>query len=145
MQKTQPKLAKVNSLRRRCLNWERQGPMPSDLISQSLSPTVPDRRRHPRYRFSAPITIRSADGLTMQGISIEISQTGMSAITADVLTVNDTVELKPIASGKVLARVRRVVGRIYGFEFLNLTAEQGLRIAEICRSLPLYHGESLGI
>ncbi|MGA8492580.1 MAG: PilZ domain-containing protein [Terriglobales bacterium] len=119
--------------------------MDSDLISQSVAQTVPDRRRHPRYRFSAPITIRSGDNLTMQGISIEISRSGMSAITADALTVNETVELEPIATGKVLAKVRRVVGRVYGFEFLDLTDEQGRRITEICKSLPLYHGKSLGI
>ena len=119
--------------------------MQSDLISQKVSQTVPDRRRHPRYRFSAPITIRSGDGLAIKGISIEISQSGMSAITADSLTLNDTVELEPIAAGKASAIVRRVTGRVYGLEFLNLTPEQGQRITEICRSLPLYQGKSLGI
>ncbi len=81
----------------------------------------------------------------MQGITIEISQSGMSAITADALTVNETVELVPIAAGKVSAMVHRAVGRVYGFEFLNLTPEQSQKITEMCKSLPLYRGKSLGI
>lgn len=76
---------------------------------------------------------------------MEISQSGMSAIAADSLTLNDTVELEPIAAGKASAIVRRVTGRVYGFEFLNLTPEQGQRITEICKSLPRYQGKSLGI
>jgi c-di-GMP-binding flagellar brake protein YcgR len=119
--------------------------MQSDLVSQSVSQTVPDRRRHPRYRFSTPITVRFADGSAMQGISIEISQSGMSAITAGSVTLNDTVELEPIAAGKASAIVRRVTGRVYGFEFLSLTPEQGQRITRACKSLPLYQRKSLGI
>ena len=119
--------------------------MQADLSSEKPSQVAPDRRRHPRYRFSTPITIRSADGLATRGITIEISQSGMSAITADALTINETVELEPIAAGKVSALVHRTVGRVYGFEFLNLTPEQGQKIMEICKSLPLYRGKSLGI
>jgi c-di-GMP-binding flagellar brake protein YcgR len=119
--------------------------MEADLSSEKPSEVVPDRRRHPRYRFSTPITIRSVDGLAMQAITIEISQSGMSAITADALSVNETVELEPIAAGKVSARVHRAIGRVYGFEFLNLTPEEGQKIMEICKSLPLYRGKSLGI
>jgi hypothetical protein len=69
----------------------------------------------------------------------------MSAITADALTINETVELEPIAAGKVSAVVHRAVGRVYGFEFLNLTPEHGQKITEICKSLPLYRGKALGI
>jgi hypothetical protein len=39
----------------------------------------------------------------------------------------------------------RAIGKIYGFEFLNLTAEQTQQITENCKMLPLYLGESLGI
>jgi hypothetical protein len=118
----------------------------TDLDSQKVSSeTFPDRRRHPRYRFSIPITIRSADGAAIPGITIEISESGLSAITADSLKVNDTVELEPIAAGKVLALVRRNIGRVYGFEFLSLTAEQVQRITESCKLLSRYQGKSLGI
>jgi PilZ domain len=118
--------------------------MQTDLGFKKVSATSLDRRRHPRYRFSAPVTIRSAAGVAIPGITIEISGSGLSSITAHSLKVNDTVELEPIAGGKVLAVVRRNIGRVYGLEFLNLTAEQTDRIKESCKVLPLYQGTSLG-
>jgi PilZ domain len=119
--------------------------MQTDLDAQKVPATGADRRRHPRYRLSVPLTIRSADGGLMRGISIEISASGISAIAADSLKVNDTVELEPIAAVKVLATVRHNVGKIYGFEFLNLTAEQTQQITESCKLLPRYQSKSLGI
>jgi hypothetical protein len=89
------------------------------------------------------MTIRSADGAAIQGISIEISENGISAITANPLVLDETVELDAVAGEKVHARVRRKLGRIYGFEFLDLTADQSCRIAERCKTLPLYRGTML--
>jgi hypothetical protein len=119
--------------------------MQTDFDAQKMTGNPADRRRHTRYRLSVPLTIHTADGALMRGISIEISASGTSAIVADSLKVNDTVELEPIAAVKVLARVRHNVGKIYGFEFLNLTAEQAQRITENCRMLPRYESRSLGI
>ncbi|HXM20833.1 MAG TPA: PilZ domain-containing protein [Terriglobales bacterium] len=119
--------------------------MQTDHDAQKVSENFPDRRRHPRYRFSVPITVRSSDGTAIPGISIEISESGASAITAASLKVGDTVELEPVAAGKVSAVVRRNVGRLYGFEFLNLTAEQTKRINESCKMLARYLGKTLGI
>jgi hypothetical protein len=81
----------------------------------------------------------------MRGISIEISASGASAITAGSLKLNDTVELQEIVADKVLALVRRNVGKVYGFEFLNLTPDQARRITERCKLLPRYQSRSLGI
>jgi len=106
---------------------------------------LPDRRRHPRYRYSVPITIRSADGTTIPGITIEISESGMSAIAAHTLNVNDTVALHPVAGSAVSALVRRRIGRVYGFEFLHLTSKQARKIRERCKTLARYPGNSLGI
>ena len=114
-------------------------------LNTKVPETRPDRRRHARYRFSVPITIRSGQGTPIAGISIEISQSGISAITADPLKVNDTVEIEPIAAGKVSAVVRRNIGRVYGFEFLNLTPEQIKQIQESCKTLALYQNTALGI
>jgi hypothetical protein len=119
--------------------------MQTDFDAHKAPEAPHDRRRHPRYRLSVPLTIRSADGAVMPGISIEISASGLSAIIADSLKLNDTVELEPIATVRVQALVRHNIGKIYGFEFLNLTAEQTQRITESCKMLPLYKGKSLGI
>ena len=119
--------------------------MQTRLDFENSSNTFVDRRRHSRYRFSVPITIHASGNIVISGIGIEISESGMSAITADSVKINDTVKIEPIAGGSVLALVRRNIGKISGFEFLNLTAEQARRIKESCRLLPLYRGESLGI
>ncbi len=113
--------------------------------SENVSEILPDRRRHLRYRFSNPISIHCADGVTIPGITIEMSESGVSAITADPLHLNDTVELEPIAGGRVRALVRHNVGRVYGFEFLKLSAEQVQRINESCKMLSRYRPKSLGI
>jgi PilZ domain len=119
--------------------------MQTDLDAQKVPEALHDRRRHPRYRLSVPLTITGGDGVIMRGISIEISASGLSAIIAESLKLNDTVEIEPIGAVKVLALVRRNIGKIYGFEFLNLTTEQTQRIIESCKMLPLYKGKSLGI
>jgi hypothetical protein len=119
--------------------------MKTDIELHEVSETSSDRRRHLRYRSSIPLTIRSADGVVARGISIETSESGLSAITSDSLKVDDTVELEPIAGGKVQAVVRRKLGRVYGFEFFNLTAEQIQLMTESCKRLPVYKGNSLAI
>lgn len=113
---------------------------------RQASPEGPvDRRRHPRYRFSVPLTIRSANGEIIRAITIEMSASGISAITERPLRLNDTVELESIAASKVLAVVRHNVGKIYGFEFLALSSEQSRAIVESCKLLPQYRAKSLGI
>jgi hypothetical protein len=107
------------------------------------SPEDPvDRRRHPRYRFSTPLAIRSANGEIIRAITLEISASGLSAITERSLQLNDRVELEHIAGSKVLALVRHNVGRIYGFEFVALSPEQSHAIVESCKLLPRYRGKS---
>jgi hypothetical protein len=119
--------------------------MHPDFDAQNVPEVPHDRRRHPRYRLSVPLTIRGADGAVSRGISVEISTSGLSAIVAEPLQLDDTVELEPISAVNVLALVKRRIGKIYGFEFLELTAEQTQRIVDRCKSLPRYRGKSLGI
>jgi hypothetical protein len=119
--------------------------MQTDLDAQNVPETPPDRRRHPRFRLSVPLTIRCADGATIQAISMEVSESGLSAITAQSLNIGDTVELEPIVASKLSAVVRQNVGKVHGFEFLNLTSEQAYRIRERCKMLPRYRGKLLGI
>jgi hypothetical protein len=69
----------------------------------------------------------------------------LSAITSHSLRADDSVELAPIAGGKVQAVVRRNVGRVYGFKFLSLTAEQSQLIIESCKRFPIYKGNSPAI
>jgi hypothetical protein len=104
--------------------------------------SVPDRRQRPRYRFSGPITARTTEGLAICGISVEISESGMSAMISGLLRVGDTVELEPVAGGKSSAVVRHKLGGLYGLEFVALSAEQARRITETCKKFGVYRGNA---
>ena len=69
----------------------------------------------------------------MPGISVEISASGMSAMVSGLLKEGETVELEPVAGGRTQARVRHKLGRLYSFEFVDLTSDQAARIAEGCQ------------
>lgn len=97
--------------------------------------SMTDRRRQPRYRCSATITVRAADGPVLPGISVEISESGMSAVVQGLLKVGDSVELEPVAGGKLGALVRHKLGGLYGFEFVTPSEQQVRRIADHCNNL----------
>ena len=63
-------------------------------IAKEVPLVIADRRRFPRYRLSAPITVRSMGLPEMRGMSIEISEGGMSAAVGVGLKVGDAVELE---------------------------------------------------
>ncbi len=104
-----------------------------------------DRRRHPRYRLSVPISVHAPEGPAIPAITLEISAAGLSAVLAVPVKVGDTMQLEGIVAGAVSAQVRRQVGRVYGFEFLQLTPEQSSKIQDHCRILPLYPSNHTGI
>ena len=99
----------------------------------SNSPDSADRRRHPRYRFSEPMKVRCQDGACLDGISVEISQSGMSGMIQGLLRPGDVVRLQPVTDVITAAVVRHKLGLLYGFEFLGLAGELALKIAERCR------------
>jgi hypothetical protein len=117
----------------------------ANLVAAGTPLSVGERRKFPRYRYSGRIIIRAANGLEVQGMSVEISECGMSAVTSAALGVGDLVEVEPISGGAVSAVVRRSLGRLCGFEFLNLGAEQAGKIREMCRMLPLYRSKTLDV
>jgi PilZ domain len=92
-----------------------------------------DRRRHPRYRFSEPMKVCCSDGACLDGMSVEISQSGMSGMVQGSLLPGDVVRLQPVTGVIAAAVVRHKLGMLYGFEFLELAGEQARKIAERCR------------
>jgi len=99
-----------------------------------------ERRKHPRHRITKNINIVSSDGRTIRGITLNIGEGGLAAAISFPLVVGDRVTLEPVGGGAVSAVVQRVLGRIYGFQFLNLSSEQVQRIREACKYLPLHTG-----
>jgi hypothetical protein len=120
--------------------------MKSALAKQAnVGNSVADRRRHGRYRYAAPISVHTGDGVIVPAITLEISQSGLSAMVSSPLKVGDTVRLDPVGGGTVTARVRHNVGKIYGFEFSQITEEQVQKLRDTCRRLPLYPPNRMGI
>jgi hypothetical protein len=97
-----------------------------------------DRRRFLRYRFTQPMTIRLEDGSRMPALSVETSAGGMSAMASGSLKVGQKVQLEPVGGGRAWALVRHKLGELYGFEFLELTAEQLRYIEESCKKRGIY-------
>jgi len=73
------------------------------------------------------------DGASFEGISVEISQSGMSAMIQGPLKPGEVVRLQPVTGVVTAAVVRHKLGMLYGFEFLELAREQAGKIAERCR------------
>ncbi len=111
-------------------------PSNADPSSASRGATTADsslHRRHPRYRFSEPIKVCCKDGSCFDGISVEISQKGMSAIIQGPLAPGDVVRLQPVTGVVAEAVVRHKLGMLYGFEFLELARDEAGKIADRCR------------
>ena len=113
---------------------DRQAPDVSNAPVIALKSVDPaDRRRHPRYHFSEPMKVCRLDGACLDGISVELSQSGMSAMIRGTLSPGDVVRLQPVTGVNTAAVVRHKLGMLYGFEFLELAVEQAGKIAERCR------------
>jgi PilZ domain len=119
--------------------------MKPSLVATEVPLSVPERRRFPRYRYSAPLIVRAANVAEARGMTVEISECGASVIVGALLKVGDTVELEPVGGGIASAVVRRGLGRLYGFEFLNLSAEQAGKIREMGKTLPAYRSKTLDL
>jgi hypothetical protein len=104
-----------------------------------------DRRLRPRYRLSNPISIRRSGGGVVPGMTLEISESGMSVSTGEALNGGERVEIELVVELKLPAVVRRMQGRVYGLEFLNLSEAQIECIKKICECLPRFRAGSLQI
>jgi PilZ domain len=110
--------------------------------SPNSANSLVDKRRCDRYRFSTPISVSGNDASIISGITLEISEAGLSAVLASPLRIGDTVKLYPVVADTVTAQVRHNVGKIYGFQFLGMTNGQLGKLREMCRTLPRYPAKS---
>lgn len=94
-------------------------------------------RRHTRALFSVPVTLRhlvTGEIRTTRGISLDISTGGLGALVQGALPVGERVEIDldlrehPL---RTVGIVRHSCSRQSGFEFLRLTAEERLKIANV--------------
>jgi hypothetical protein len=112
----------------------------NNLTTEPLDLAQPsnERRRYPRYRLSQPISVQPKNGSPVLAITLEISEGGLSAVLASPVRIGGAVTISSLGADGLPAFVRRKIGKIYGFEFQELTEVQLSRLKDICRRLPRY-------
>jgi hypothetical protein len=83
---------------------------------------VTDARRYPRFKLEVDVTVRSKTLGLIPGMTIELSESGMSTVLPVELVVGETVELHlslPFGSVDLRAVVRNRNAFRYGFEFAD--------------------------
>jgi hypothetical protein len=111
-------------------------PMPSDL-DLPIKPHDANEpfRRHARTLFSVPVSLRhlSPGGVrATRGISLDIGEGGMGAIVQGNVQIGDTVAIDLRLweqSLTTVAIVRHTSGVRSGFEFVGLTPDERIKIA----------------
>jgi hypothetical protein len=104
----------------------------SDSAKHSL-----DLRRHPRYKLEVDIRVYPRNAEVVHGRTVDISESGISAMLRVEVPVGELVRLEidlPGGELEVHAMVRQRNAFRYGFQFVESTSAQDL-IGRTCRQL----------
>lgn len=96
-----------------------------------------DQRRQPRFKIEVDITVRSRTSGTLKGHTVDISESGLSAILKIEVPVGELVELEftlPFGPVTIYALVRQHAAFRYGFQFAESNAVHEAILAT-CRHL----------
>jgi hypothetical protein len=100
---------------------------------------LPDARRQPRFRLDVDIRINTKTCGVLTGRTVDISESGISALLKLEVPVGEFVELQftlPFGPVTVYAVVRQRNAFRYGFQFVESNAVHEI-IKTTCRSLEL--------
>jgi PilZ domain len=100
---------------------------------------IPDARRQPRFKLDADIRIKSKTCGVLVGRTVDISESGISALLKLEVPVGEFVELQftlPFGPVTVYAVVRQRNAFRYGFQFVESNPVHEI-IQTTCRSLEL--------
>ena len=103
-----------------------------------------DLRRHPRFPLEADICIYPRDSPVVRGRTVDISESGISAMLRVEVPVGEVVRLElklPLGDVDVLALVRQRNAFRYGFQFVDINSRHNV-IARTCRELSMKHTET---
>jgi PilZ domain-containing protein len=98
-----------------------------------------DARRHPRYRLETEICIYPRNMPVVRGHTVDISESGISAMLRIEVPVGEVVRLElklPLGEVNVHALVRQRSAFRYGFQFIEDSSAQEV-IGRTCRQLAL--------
>jgi hypothetical protein len=112
--------------------------MNTTATARSSPMATTDRRRHKRFRLSVPISISGNDASIIPAMTLEVSEGGLSAVLVSELKIGETVKVYPIVGETLTAEVRHRVGKIHGFEFVEVSDQQISLLREACARLPRY-------
>jgi len=102
------------------------------------------QRKQTRYLFSVPVDVQGvgeSQKISTFGISLEISEGGLSLLCRDPLSPGDHIKIHMVLPAGLLeaeAVVLRQTGRHYGLQFTGLTAEQVRLIRESSQTMQVY-------
>jgi len=103
-----------------------------------------DARRHPRYKLDVGICVYARDSEVVRGRTVDISESGISAILRIEVPVAEVVRLEftlPTGDVEIHAMVRQRNAFRYGFQFVESTSAQD-RIGRTCRQLAIEQASS---
>ncbi len=83
---------------------------------------VPDARRHPRFKLAVDIRIDSKTSGVVKGQTVDISESGLSALLKLEVPLGEFVELQftlPFGPVSVYATVSQKSAFRYGFQFVE--------------------------
>jgi PilZ domain len=96
-----------------------------------------DQRASPRYPLQVDIRIYARDALVVRGRTVDISESGISAMLWVEVPLNEVVRLEfalPDGEAETLAVVRQKTAFRYGFQFLDAGPVKEL-IRRTCQQL----------
>ena len=98
---------------------------------------IVDARRNPRYKLEVEICVYPRDCPVVRGYTVDISESGISAMLRVEVPVGEVLRLKftlPFGDVEVLALVRHQNAFRYGFQFVETSSAQDV-IGRTCNQL----------
>jgi hypothetical protein len=108
-----------------------------DQATTSPVPGIGVTRHEPRFKFVVDISIRTRSCGVLAGVTVDISESGISAMLKIEVPLAEIVELGfilPIGRVNISAMVRQRDAFRYGFQFIGSDAAQDV-IRSTCRQL----------
>jgi hypothetical protein len=110
---------------------------PQNQSATGSEPGVVVARHEPRFKLEVDISIRTRSCGVLAGYTVDISESGISAMLKIEVPLSEIVELGfmlPIGCVKIPAMVRQRDAFRYGFQFIGSDAAQDV-IRSTCRQL----------
>ncbi len=104
---------------------------------------VMDARRHRRFKLAVQIRVYPRDCPLVRGDTVDISQSGISAMLREEIPLGEVVRLEftlSFGDVEVLAMVRQRSAFRYGFQFVETSSVQDI-IGRTCRQLSVEQPE----